>query len=323
MARCLYNSDFATFLYTDSDSIYRILDDNYHGEALTTTRDAWKAEIEIMKNVVSKFRDANGQVIFEYDIPRLGKRIDVVLLYRGIVFCLEFKVGESKILETNIDQVLDYALDLKNFHKFSEDKVIVPILIATNYSSRSSSIQMSVYDDRVVKPLVTGKAGISALIEIVLNKFPKETPVHKDWIISPYAPTPIIVEAAKTLYESHSVENITKHEADKVSTDATIHHHFFNQQSGQFRCQSGGFSNCRPNFTTAALAFLFLLFLFRLCSYGGKSIVGACDFLVVHSLFRFVGVHIYLAHDEAFKQALFVILQGFNLPFIFRTFGHI
>ena len=43
MARCLYNSDFATFLYTDSASIYRILDDNYHGEALTTTRDAWKA----------------------------------------------------------------------------------------------------------------------------------------------------------------------------------------------------------------------------------------------------------------------------------------
>ena len=222
MARCLYNSDFATFLYTDSDSIYRILDDNYHGDALTTTRDAWKAEIEIMKNVVSYFRDANGQVIFEYDIPRLGKRIDVVLLYRGIVFCLEFKVGESKILETNIDQVLDYALDLKNFHKFSEDKVIVPVLVATNYSSRSSSIQMSVYDDRVVNPLVTGKAGISALIEIVLNEFPNESPVHKDWIISPYAPTPTIVEAAKTLYESHSVENITRHEADKVSTDATI-----------------------------------------------------------------------------------------------------
>ena len=222
MARCLYNSDFATFLYTDPDSIYRILDDNYHGDALTTTRDAWKAEIEIMKSVVSYFCDDNGQIIFEYDIPRLGKRIDVVLLYRGIVFCLEFKVGESKILETNIDQVLDYALDLKNFHKFSEDKVIVPVLVATNYSSRSSSIQMSVYDDRVVNPLVTGKAGISALIEIVLNEFPNESPVHKDWIISPYAPTPTIVEAAKTLYESHSVENITRHEADKVSTDATI-----------------------------------------------------------------------------------------------------
>lgn len=222
MSRCLYNSDFATFLYTDSASIYRILDDNYHGEALTTTRDAWKAEIDIMKNVVSSLNNTDGQIIFEYDIPRLGKRIDVVLLYRGIVFCLEFKVGESKILETNIDQVLDYALDLKNFHKFSEDKVIAPILIATNYSSRSTSIQMSVYDDKVINPLVTGAVGIVALIQNVVGKFPSEAPVHKDWVISPYAPTPTIVEAAKTLYESHSVENITRHEADKVSTDATI-----------------------------------------------------------------------------------------------------
>ena len=222
MSRCLYNSDFATFLYTDSASIYRILDDNYHGEALTTTRDAWKAEIDIMKNVVSSLNNVDGQIIFEYDIPRLGKRIDVVLLYRGVVFCLEFKVGESKILETNIDQVLDYALDLKNFHKFSEDKVIAPILVATNYANRSTSIQMSVYDDRVINPLVTGKAGISALIDNVLGKFPSEAPVHNDWVISPYAPTPTIVEAAKTLYESHSVENITRHEADKVSTDATI-----------------------------------------------------------------------------------------------------
>ena len=221
MSRCLYNSDFTTFLYTDSASIYRILDDNYHGEALTTTRDAWKAEIDIMKNVVSSLNN-DGQIIFEYDIPRLGKRIDVVLLYRGIVFCLEFKVGESKILETNIDQVLDYALDLKNFHKFSEDKVIAPILIATNYSSRSTAIQMSVYDDKVINPLVTGAVGIFALIQNVVGKFPNEAPVHKDWVISPYAPTPTIVEAAKTLYESHSVENITRHEADKVSTDATI-----------------------------------------------------------------------------------------------------
>ena len=222
MARCLYNSDFATFLYTDSDSIYRTIDDNYHGDALTTTRDAWKAEIGIMKNVVFSLRDNEGQILFEYDIPRLGKRIDVVLLCRGIVFCLEFKVGESKILESNIDQVLDYALDLKNFHKYSEDKVIAPILVATNYSDFTTSIQMSVYDDRVINPLITGETGISDLITNVLDKFPDEGQIHKDWVISPYAPTPTIVEAAKTLYESHSVENITRHEADRVSTDKTI-----------------------------------------------------------------------------------------------------
>ena len=161
MARCLYNSDFKQFMVADENSIFGALCDNYHGDALTTTREAWKAEISIMKGILAKYADKKGQIIFEYDIPRLGKRIDVVLLLEGIVFCVEFKVGESKILEADIDQVLDYALDLKNFHKFSQDNLIVPILVATNYRNSSTDIRMSVYDDRVVNPLVTGESGIS------------------------------------------------------------------------------------------------------------------------------------------------------------------
>lgn len=222
MSRCLYNSNFRTFLNTGDNSIFGLLCERYHGEALTTTREAWKSEITIMKDVLANFADKQGQIIFEYDIPRLGKRIDVVLLLKGIVFCLEFKVGESRILEADVDQVLDYALDLKNFHKFSEDRIIAPILIATNHRNSSTDIQMSVYDDRVVNPLMTGKSGISTLINEMLKRFPNETPVNPDWIISPYAPTPTIIEAAKSLYENHTVEDITRHEADKVSTDRTI-----------------------------------------------------------------------------------------------------
>ena len=222
MSRCLYNSSFRTFLTSDDNSIFGLLCERYHGEALTTTREAWKSEIAIMKAVLNNFADKQGQIIFEYDIPRLGKRIDVVLLLEGIVFCLEFKVGEARILEADVDQVLDYALDLKNFHKFSEDRIIAPILIATNHRNTSTDVQMSVYDDRVVNPLMTGKLGISALIDEVIKRFPNETPVNPDWIISPYAPTPTIIEAAKSLYENHTVEDITRHEADKVSTDRTI-----------------------------------------------------------------------------------------------------
>lgn len=222
MSRCLYHSSFSEFISSDDNLIFGELCDKYHGEALTTTREAWKSEISIMKEVLLNFSTRDGEIIFEYDIPRLGKRIDVVLLAKGIVFCLEFKVGENRVLETDIDQVLDYALDLKNFHKFSEDKIIVPILIATNYRSSSTNVQMSVYDDRVVNPLVTGKAGIGSLIDKVLREFPKESPVNSNWIISPYAPTPTIIEAAKSLYENHTVEDITRHEADDVDTDKTI-----------------------------------------------------------------------------------------------------
>ncbi len=222
MNRCLYSSNIEEFVNKDENSILGLLNDNYHGIALTTTREAWKTEISILKDVLKEATYAQGEIVFEYDIPRLGKRIDVVLLLKGIIFCLEFKVGESRILEADIDQVLDYALDLKNFHKYSQDKLIVPILIATNYNNSSTEIQMSVYGDRVVNPLVSGESSLSNLIFKVLDRYPDELPINSKWIISPYIPTPTIIEAAKALYENHSVENITRHEADKVSTDRTI-----------------------------------------------------------------------------------------------------
>lgn len=120
--RCLYKDEIKNFLNEKIEIIRDSLTNNYHGIELTTTRDAWSGEIEILQNVLLPWKDSKAQIIFEYDIPRLGKRIDVVLLLNGIIFCLEFKVGQNSILENDIDQVLDYALDLRNFHKMSRIK---------------------------------------------------------------------------------------------------------------------------------------------------------------------------------------------------------
>ncbi len=220
--RYLYCNSIAGFLNDNKDSIFGILNENSNNADLPTQKDAWIEEISIMKDVLIKWKDENGSIIFEYNIPRLGKRIDVVLLLKGIIFCLEFKVGKSKIEPQNVDQVLDYALDLKNFHKFSHDRIIVPILIATEYTDSSTDIIESGYDDEVVNPLRTGKKGIINLLTKALEKYPNMPQINANWPISPYTPTPTIIEAARALYENHSVEDITRHEADKVSTDSTI-----------------------------------------------------------------------------------------------------
>ena len=220
--RCLYNNDFKGFCSEEENSIIGSLIDNYHGDVASLQVDAWKGEIAILQSVLKDCKDENGKIIFEYDIPRLGKRIDVVLLLRGIVFCLEFKVGESNILESDVDQVFDYALDLNNFHKFSDNKVIAPILVATKHNSATTNIQKSVYSDNVLNPLVSGENGLSKVIKKVIEAYPNEKPLDPNWIISPYEPTPTIIEAARALYENHSVEDITRHEADKVDTDKTI-----------------------------------------------------------------------------------------------------
>ena len=221
--RCLYRSDFKSFIESDPYSILGRIHDAFHGQALTTTDEAWNSEINLLQSVLVPWKDEDAEIIFEYNIPRLGKRIDAVLLLRGIIFCLEFKVGQKDALQSDVEQVMDYALDLKNFHRYSHDRIIVPILIPTKHRSSSSSFIPSVYDDSIFNPLITGANGLQNLINGVLRHARANTPgTIKDWIISPYTPTPTIIEAARSLYENHSVEDITRHEADKVTTDATI-----------------------------------------------------------------------------------------------------
>ena len=226
MARCLYHSTIREFLMQDSEALFGRFVHNYHGMSLTTTNEAWASEISIMQKALQPWGDEDyGHVIFEYDIPRLGKRIDAVVLLRGLIFCIEFKVGERDMLQSNIEQVLDYALDLKNFHLLSQYRTIVPILVPTLFRATSSLFTPSVYDDSIYNPLVTGAEGLSQLIADVLSHAGATVPdpsLGADWVISPYSPTPTIIEAAKRLYENHSVEEITRHEADKVSTDRTI-----------------------------------------------------------------------------------------------------
>lgn len=221
--RCLYKSDFKSFIEADSYSVLGRIHDAFHGQSLTTTDEAWLGEIQLLQNVLLPWKGEDAEIIFEYYIPRLGKRIDVVLLLRGIIFCLEFKVGQKDALQRDVEQLMDYALDLKNFHRYSHDRIIVPIVIPTKYKSSSSFFMPSVYNDSIFNPLITGASGLQNIIREVLQYANATTSSSiKDWIISPYTPTPTIIEAARSLYENHSVEEITRHEADKVTTDATI-----------------------------------------------------------------------------------------------------
>lgn len=223
--RCLYFAPFSEFLRSNPSSVLGDLVSANHGMDLTTTIEAWEGEIRIMQDVLTAWKDEDAYIIFEYAIPRLGKRVDVVLLLQGVVFCVEFKVGKKDALQEDLEQVLDYALDLKNFHLYSADRPIAPILVPTNYSRATEVVRSSPYDDDILNPSITGEAALKDIIEKTLNVARKPWAPEswgKQWTISPYAPTPTIIEAARTLYENHSVEDITRHEADKVSTDATI-----------------------------------------------------------------------------------------------------
>lgn len=212
LERYYYEDSFSKFLSQSENEILGIIvkDNSFDSNSLQI--EAWLDEIAIMKDVVKNF--AEGRIAFEYSIPRLGKRADVVLVFHGIIFVLEFKVGEKAYLISDSEQVWDYALDLKNFHEASHDKIIVPILIATEANERSYKYVQCQYDDNVYEPICSNKDSLSSIIKIILEKNKKDCHDNLlDWANSRYSPTPTIIQAASALFNNQNVADITRTEA--------------------------------------------------------------------------------------------------------------
>lgn len=150
----------------------------------------------------------------------MGRRIDAVLLIGPVVFVIEFKVGESAFERAAVDQVWDYALDLKNFHEASHSVSIVPILIATG-STESPPLKLFADEDKVYCPLLVHPAGFREAVDRILRTITGDALDEQRWPRAPYHPTPTIVEAARALYAQHSVEAIARYDAGAQNLRAT------------------------------------------------------------------------------------------------------
>lgn len=222
--RYFYKSSINDFISSSVDTIFGQLSRSDEMDTSATQKFAWEEEIRIMQNVLRPWEKENAEIIFEYTIPRLGKRIDVVLLLQERVFVIEFKAGKTDYLHQDVDQVMDYALDLKNFHQGSAERMIVPILVATDSTQHSSICKPSHYDDGVYEPMLTNADNLGNTINLILSEAipqKKYTIALTDWARSRYAPTPTIIEAARSLYLNHSVEDITRHEAEGEQLERT------------------------------------------------------------------------------------------------------
>lgn len=160
-----------------------------------------------------------GYIIFEYTIPRIGNRIDNNIIYKGIIFLLEFKVGEKKYPSYAIEQVTDYAFDLSCFHKESHNRLLVPILISTMAHSVKQEIRIS--KDNVLETICCNEYEIAKYITEVSLKFIQDEIIPNDWINSLYMPIPTIIEAAQALYLGHNVEDISRNDASAKNLNQT------------------------------------------------------------------------------------------------------
>jgi hypothetical protein len=217
LSRSYYAKDIPAFLSDPDDSILGSLARNHSHSLEDLQKNAWIEQVKILKRQLAD--ETDGHILFEYSIPRMGKRVDNILLLNGIVFVLEFKIGESHYPLYALDQVLDYALDLKNFHEQSHSKKIIPILISTNAPDYINVIQP--FGDSVFEPLRTNKDTLMNVIDWVSAE-------HKDgqldsvaWQQSIYKPTPTIIEAAQALYRGHNVKEISRSDGGAINLSRT------------------------------------------------------------------------------------------------------
>jgi hypothetical protein len=221
MPREYYRNTIEYFLKKSSNEIIGEITINSEFSVEQSQTEAWKKQIDILRNALINFY---GAISFEYSIPRMGKRIDAVVLIRNIIFVIEFKIGQKEYLTADLDQVVDYALDLKNFHEPSHDKYISPILVASEASMASLIDEIRLYDDGVLLPIKSNGIQLRENINIILNGIKTGNNIQiEDWWAGRYSPTPTIIEAAMALYKGHSVEEIIKNDAIDINeTSNTI-----------------------------------------------------------------------------------------------------
>jgi hypothetical protein len=210
--RWAYSAPIATFIADEPFEILGQLVKASDFAVEETQKQAWLQQIDLLKLTLA-VRERRGAVYFEYAIPRLGKRIDVVLILDHVVFVLEFKVGERTYASTAIDQVYDYALDLKNFHQPSHGLSIAPVLIATQAQAFVQFVLTTTHADGLLHPIRANAANLGHALDLALNFFSGPFVDWMHWQTGRYLPTPTIVEAAAALYAGHAVEDISRSDA--------------------------------------------------------------------------------------------------------------
>jgi hypothetical protein len=215
VARYQYHQKIERFLMESDEAILGTMVDRQEYDLEEQQRNAWRQQIRSLKEWLA---GVEGDVVLEYTIPRMGKRVDCVILSGGVVYVVEFKVGERLYPAHAIDQVTDYALDLKNFHAESRGRRIVPVLVCTEAADDYAGVTFQ--DDEVGVAVRTNGASLRRIVEegavgVGTTLDPKE------WLHSVYRPTPTIIEAAQAMYQGHRVEEISRSDAGAVNLSRT------------------------------------------------------------------------------------------------------
>jgi hypothetical protein len=213
-----YWAPVAEFVRASGDTVLgRVVAGDGHAQLEVEQRRAWEEEIGILQIALTGM---DGTLFLEFDVPRLGSRVDAVLISGPAVFPIEFKCGEHKFRVDAYNQAWDYGLDLKNFHRASHHAPILPLLVAT-LASKGDEEWAHPHSDGVRPPRRATPSELGGAIRDGLALVSGALIDGTEWGRSPYQPTPTIIEAARTLYSRHTVEAITRNDAGATNLTLT------------------------------------------------------------------------------------------------------
>ena len=218
MNRSWYSASIDVFLQTPDEQVIGELALNSTFADLPTQKIAWLQEITMLRKVLPGF---SGWLHLEFNIPRMGRRIDAILLINGIVIAIEFKIKEDQYLTADIDQSYDYALDLKYFHEASHKATVIPVLVATKAKSPSSALCKHPRIHGLYEPVCTNATYFASTLAKIVRHFPEARLDPQAWADAAYRPTPTIIEAARALYAGHGVAEISRNDAGATNLTKT------------------------------------------------------------------------------------------------------
>ena len=219
MLNYYYKDSICSFLTKSVDQVIGEITISNQFDSNLNQNHSWVAEINCLQKAL---QGLEGTIFFEFSIPRMGKRVDTLIIIEGVIFVVEFKVGEHKYNQSSVEQVWDYALDLKNFHEPSHQALLVPILVATEAKNIFSEIVTTSHNDNLILPIKTNGESLKIIIHAVLDFYDEiQTVDPTGYAAGRYSPTPTIIEAAISLYKNHTVDEITRSDADATNLSKT------------------------------------------------------------------------------------------------------
>lgn len=224
--RYYYSDTIADFLSRGTNEIVGKLTLASQHDINDETAQSWVEEIDTLREALEAY-PGRGSLYFEYNIPRMGRRADVIVLIDSIVFVVEYKTATQRFTRDAMVQVWDYALDLKNFQEGCMDRILIPILVAPREKDSHCQLTLNHFEDMVYEPLMVNRKKLPEVFESVLHGvgYKDKLTFNDDlWAKSGYSPTPTIIEAAIALYEENTVEDITKHGGDIDKASEELRH---------------------------------------------------------------------------------------------------